>query len=349
MSVLEKEKLQRPTKDESKIVIEENLNSIICGDALETLKKFPDESINSCITSPPYYGLRDYKSDGQIGRENTVEEYLERLVQVFREVKRVLKKDGTCFIVISDSYAGSGGGKGKYVDPKYPKGRNGQSSSITQKVLGCKPKDMLGVPWRLALALRDNGWYLRSDIIWHKENAMPEPCKDRPTRSYEHIFLLTKSSKYYYDFDAMKEPVKTSSKKRYVRGRSENNKYLDEDAGISVQNINKARKYGEYKGDNIPQFRNKRDIWTINTTSFRGNHYAAFPPKLAEICMVAGSPVNGIVLDPFMGSGTVGMVGLLQGRNYIGIEINEDYCKLARQRIRQETEGLNEEENAKAI
>ena len=208
---------------------------------------------------------------------------------------------------------------------------------------------MLGVPWRLALALRDNGWYLRSDIIWHKENAMPEPCKDRPTRSYEHIFLLTKSSKYYYDFDAMKEPVKTSSKKRYIRGRSENNKYLDKDAGISLQSINKARKYGEYKGDNIPQFRNKRDIWTINTTSFRGNHYAAFPPKLAEICMVAGSPVNGIVLDPFMGSGTVGMVGLLQGRNYIGIELNEDYCKLARQRIREETEGLDEKEKSKAI
>lgn len=332
-----------------KTFIEENLNSIICGDALETLKKFPDESINSCITSPPYYGLRDYHNERQIGRENTVEEYLDRLVKVFREVRRVLKKDGTCFIIIADSYAGSGGGNGKYADPKYPKGRNGQNPSITQKVNGYKSKDLMGIPWRLALALREDGFYLRSDIIWHKENAMPEACKDRPTRSYEHIFLLTKSQKYYYDFDAMKEPMKTSSKKRYVRGRSENNKYLDEDAGISVQNINKARKYGEYKGDNIPQFRNKRDIWTINTTSFRGNHYAVFPPKLAEICMVAGSPVNGIVLDPFMGSGTVGMVGLLQGRNYIGIELNEDYCKLARQRIREETEGLNEEENAKAI
>ena len=339
---------ERKEKTENKIIIEENLNSIICGDALETLKKFPDECINSCITSPPYYGLRDYHNERQIGRETTVEEYLDRLIKVFKEVRRVLKKDGTCFIVIADSYAGSCG-KGQSTDLKYPKGRNGQSSSITQKVLGCKPKDMLGVPWRLALALRDNGWYLRSDIIWHKENAMPEACRDRPSRSYEHIFLLTKSPKYYYDFDAMKEPVKTSSKKRYVRGRSENNKYLDEDAGISVQNINKARKYGEYKGDNIPQFRNKRDIWTINTTSFRGNHYATFPPKLAEICMVAGSPVNGIVLDPFIGSGTIGMVALLQGRNYIGIEINEDYCKLARQRIREETEGLDEKEKSKAI
>ena len=322
-----------------KTFIEENLNSIICGDALETLKKFPDESINCCITSPPYYGLRDYHKENQIGREATVEEYLDRLVQVFSEVKRVLKKDGTCFIVIADGYAGSGGGKGKYSDPKYPKERNGQSPSITQKVSGYKSKDLMGVPWRLALALREDGWYLRSDIIWHKENAMPEACKDRPTRSYEHIFLLTKSPKYYYDYDAMAEPMKEVSKKRYVRGRSADNKYLDEDAGINIQNINKARKYGQYKGDNIPQFRNKRDIWTINTVSFRGNHYAAFPPKLAELCMIAGSPKGGIVLDPFIGSGIVGMVALMQERNYIGIELNEEYCKLARLRIKEEIGG----------
>lgn len=321
-----------------KTFIEENLNSIICGDALETLKKFPDESIKCCITSPPYYGLRDYHKENQIGREAKVEEYLDKLVNVFSEVRRVLKKDGTCFIVIADSYAGTGA-KGKYIDPKYPKGRNGQSPSITQKVSGYKSKDLMGVPWRLALALREDGWYLRSDIIWHKENAMPEACRDRPTRSYEHIFLLTKSPKYYYDYDAMAEPMKEVSKKRYVRGRSADNKYLDEDAGINIQNINKARKYGQYKGDNIPQFRNKRDIWTINTVSFRGNHYAAFPPKLAEICMIAGSSKKSIVLDPFIGSGTVGMVALMQERNYIGIELNEEYCKLARQRIKEEIGG----------
>lgn len=321
-----------------KSFIDENLNSIICADALETLKTFPDESINCCITSPPYYGLRDYHKENQIGREATVEDYLDRLVKVFREVRRVLKKDGTCFVVIADSYVGTGA-KGKYIEPKNPNGKNGQNESITQRVSGYKSKDLMGIPWRLALALREDGWYLRSDIIWHKENAMPESCKDRPTRSYEHIFLLSKSPKYYYDYDAMAEPMKTSSKKRYVRGRSANNKYLDEDAGINIQNINKARKYGEYKGDNIPQFRNKRDIWTINTTSFRGNHYAAFPPKLAEICMIAGSPKRSIVLDPFIGSGTVGMVALMQGRNYIGIELNEDYCKLARQRIREKIGG----------
>ncbi|HEM4878942.1 TPA: site-specific DNA-methyltransferase [Streptococcus suis] len=324
--------------------LDNHINTIICGDALETLKNFPDESINSCITSPPYYGLRDYHKKEQIGREKTVEEYLDRLVAVFREVRRVLKKDGTCFIVIGDSYAGSGGGKGQYMDPKYPKGRNGQNPSITQKILGYKSKDLMGIPWRLAFALREDGWYLRSDIIWHKENAMPEACRDRPTRSYEHIFLLSKSPKYYYDFDAMAEPMKEVSKKRYVRGRTEYNKYLNGDAGISVQKINKARKYGEYKGDNIPQFRNKRDIWTINTTSFRGNHYAAFPPKLVEICMIAGSPKGSIVLDPFIGSGTVGFTALMQDRKYIGIELNEEYVNLANNRISEEVKKFNEEE-----
>ena len=323
--------------------IKENTNKILCGDALETLRSFPDESINCCITSPPYYGLRDYHKKGQIGREKTVEEYLDRLVAVFREVRRVLKKDGTCFVVIGDSYAGSGGGKGQYMDPKYPKGRNGQNPSITQKVLGYKSKDLMGIPWRLALLLREDGWYLRSDIIWHKENAMPEACRDRPTRSYEHIFLLSKSPKYYYDYEQMAEPMKEVSKKRYVRGRSEDNKYLKEDAGISVQKINKARKYGQYKGDNIPQFRNKRDIWTINTVSFRGNHYAAFPPKLAEICMLAGCPKDGVVLDPFIGSGTVGFVSLLHNRKYIGIELNEEYVNLARKRIKTEVKKLGKE------
>lgn len=331
-------------KREDTSFLDSYINTILCGDALETLKNFPDESISCCITSPPYYGLRDYHKTGQIGRESTVEEYLNRLVAVFHEVRRVLKKDGTCFVVIGDSYAGSGGGKGQYMDPKYPKGRNGQNPSITQKVLGYKSKDLMGIPWRLALLLREDGWYLRSDIIWHKENAMPEACRDRPTRSYEHIFLLTKSPKYYYDYDAMVEPMKEVSKKRYVRGRSEDNKYLKEDAGISVQKINKARKYGQYKGDNIPQFRNKRDIWTINTVSFKGNHYAAFPPKLAEICMIAGCPKGGIILDPFLGSGTVGFVALIQDRKYIGIELNEDYVNLAKKRISEEVKKFNEEQ-----
>ena len=322
--------------------LKENENRIICGDALETLKNFPDESINCSITSPPYYGLRDYHKKEQIGREKTVEEYLDRLINVFREVRRVLKKDGTCFIVIGDSYAGTSSKK-EQRDPKYPKGRNGQNPSITQKVLGYKSKDLMGIPWRLAFALREDGWYLRSDIIWHKENAMPEACKDRPTRSYEHIFLLSKSPRYYYDYDSLAEPMKEVSKKRYVRGRSKENKYLNENSGAKIQKINEARGYGQYKGDNIPQFRNKRDIWTINTTSFRGNHYAAFPPKLAEICMIAGCTKGGIILDPFIGSGTVGLIALLHNRKYIGIELNEEYVDLARKRIETEVKKLGKE------
>ena len=323
--------------------MEEHRNRILCGDALKTLRSFPDESIDCVITSPPYYGLRDYHKQGQIGRESTVEEYLEKLVRVFREVRRVLKADGTCFLVMGDSYAGTGS-KGKQNDPKYPKGRNGQDLSVTQKVEGYKSKDLMGIPWRLALLLREDGWYLRSDIIWHKENAMPEACRDRPSRSYEHVFLLSKSPRYYYDYDVMAEPMKEVSKKRYVRGRKADNKYLREDAGIKVQKINEARRYGEYKGDNIPQFRNKRDIWTINTVSFRGNHYAAFPPKLAEICMLAGCPKDGIVLDPFMGSGTVGLAAFLNNRNYIGIELNEDYVELAKKRIESEVKQFGKEQ-----
>ena len=329
-------------KREDTSFLDKHINTILCGDSLETLKDFPDESINCCITSPPYYGLRDYHKKGQIGREATVEEYLNRLVEVFREVRRVLKKDGTCFLVLGDSYAGTSSKK-EQRDPKYPKGRNGQDLSITQKVAGYKSKDLMGIPWRLALLLREDGWYLRSDIIWHKENTMPEACRDRPTRSYEHVFLLSKSPRYYYDYEQMAEPMKEVSKKRYVRGRSEDNKYLREDAGIKVQKINEAREYGQYKGDNIPQFRNKRDIWTINTVSFRGNHYAAFPPKLAEICMIAGCPKDGIILDPFIGSGTVGFVALMQDRKYIGIELNEEYCKLARKRISEEVEKIDKE------
>mgnify|MGYP000444932096 FL=1 len=329
-------------KKEDICFLDNHINTIICGDALETLKKFPDESINCSITSPPYYGLRDYHKKEQIGREKTVEEYLDRLINVFREVRRVLKKDGTCFIVIGDSYAGTSSKK-EQRDPKYPKGRNGQNPSITQKVLGYKSKDLMGIPWRLAFALREDGWYLRSDIIWHKENAMPEACRDRPTRSYEHIFLLSKSPRYYYDYDSLAEPMKEVSKKRYVRGRSKENKYLNENSGAKIQKINEARGYGQYKGDNIPQFRNKRDIWTINTTSFRGNHYAAFPPKLAEICMIAGCPKGGIILDPFIGSGTVGFTAFLHNRKYIGIELNEEYVNLTKKRIETEVKKLGKE------
>ncbi|HEO1201114.1 TPA: site-specific DNA-methyltransferase [Streptococcus agalactiae] len=307
-------------------------NYIINLDALVALKELPNEIFDCCITSPPYYGLRDYKVKGQIGREESPEEYLNKLVEVFDQVKRVLKKDGTLWIVIGDSYVGTGSKK-EYKDQKNKNGRTGQKVSVTKKLKRYKTKDLIGIPWQLALKLREDGWYLRSDIIWHKENAMPESCKDRPSRSYEHIFLLSKSKKYFYNYEAMKEPMKEISKKRYIRARGKDNKYLKENTGAKRQSINEAREYGEYIGDNVPQFRNSRDIWTINTNAFKGKHYAVFPPKLVEICIKAACPNNGLILDPFMGSGTVGMVATKMNREYIGIELNEDYCKMAKERI----------------
>lgn len=307
-------------------------NYIINLDAISALKEFPDKTFDCCITSPPYYGLRDYKAEGQIGREESPEEYLNKLIEVFREVKRVLKEEGTLWVVIGDSYAGTRSKK-EYKDPKNIEGRSGQKESIAEKLSGYKAKDLMGIPWQLALKLREDGWYLRSDIIWHKENAMPESCRDRPSRSYEHIFLLSKARKYFYNFDAMKEPIKEISKKRYMRARGKDNKYLQEGTGAKRQSINEAREYGEYIGDNVPKFRNNRDIWTINTSAFKGKHYAVFPPKLVELCIKAGCPKKGLILDPFMGSGTVGMVAIRMDREYIGIDINKDYCQIAKERI----------------
>jgi len=199
-------------------------NVIINKDCLAALKEMPDKSVDCCITSPPYYGLRDYGVEGQIGREATPEQYVERLAEVFAQLYRVLSDSGTFWLNISDSYFGTGS-KGACLDPKNPKGRNGQKVSLTQNVRGCKNKDMIGIPWLLAFALRDLGWYLRSDIIWQKGNAMPENVKDRPTRSYEHVFLFSKSSRYYYDASAIAEPIAPSTAARYMGGRSGSSKY----------------------------------------------------------------------------------------------------------------------------
>ena len=272
---------------------------IYCGDALTVLKTLPDSSVNCCITSPPYYALRDYGVDGQIGREETPALYVERLTGIFREVRRVLTPDGTLWLNIADTYAGKGN-QGEALDPKYPNGRTGQIVALNGKVEGCKAKDMIGIPWMLAFALRADGWYLRSDIIWMKANPMPESTKDRPSRCYEHIFLLSKSRRYYYDAAAIAEPVAASTPARMKRGFG---------AG------------------------NKRDVWQINTVPYKGGHFAAFPPKLAETCLLAGCPPGGVVLDPFLGSGTTAAVAKQLGRHYIGIELNPEYCKLAEKRI----------------
>lgn len=306
---------------------------IYCGDALTVLKTLPDNSVNCCVTSPPYYALRDYGVDGQIGREETPALYVERLTGIFREVRRVLTPDGTLWLNIADTYAGKGN-QGEALDPKYPNGRTGQVVALNGKVEGCKAKDMIGVPWLLAFALRADGWYLRSDIIWMKANPMPESTKDRPSRCYEHIFLLSKSRRYYYDAAAIAEPVAETTVRRMKGARSTATKHGSGIPGQqNIQKINLPRAAGTYTDADIPQLRNKRDVWQINTVPYRGGHFAAFPPKLAETCLLAGCPPGGVVLDPFLGSGTTAAVARQLGRHYIGIELNPDYCKLAQKRI----------------
>ena len=303
---------------------------ILCGDALEMLRTLPDNSVHCCITSPPYYALRDYGVDGQIGREDTPAQYVARLTDVFSEVRRVLRPSGTLWLNIADTYAGKGN-QGDSVDPKYPNGRTGQTVAINRRVEGCKAKDMIGIPWMLAFALRDSGWYLRSDIIWMKANPMPESCKDRPSRCYEHVFLLTKSRSYYYDAAAIAEPVAESTPMR-MRRKFGKNKYSAGIPGQAHQHLNDYRPNG-YAEEDIPLLRNKRDVWQINSVPYKGAHFAAYPPKLVETCLLAGCPQDGIVLDPFLGSGTTAAVAKQMGRHYIGIELNPDYCELAKQRI----------------
>lgn len=284
---------------------------ILCGDALEMLRTLPDNSVHCCVTSPPYYALRDYGVDGQIGREDTPAQYVARLTDVFSEVRRVLRPSGTLWLNIADTYAGKGN-QGDSVDPKYPNGRTGQTVAINRRVEGCKAKDMIGIPWMLAFALRDSGWYLRSDIIWMKANPMPESCKDRPSRCYGHVFLLTKSRSYYYDAAAIAEPVAESTPMR-MRRKFGKNKYSAGIPGQAHQHLNDYRPNG-YAEEDIPLLRNKRDVWQINSVPYKGAHFAAYPPKLVETCLLAGCPQDGIVLDPFLGSGTTAAVAKQMGR-----------------------------------
>ena len=310
-----------------------NIDTIINRDALYALRELPEESVHCCVTSPPYYALRDYGLDMQIGREDTPEQYIDRLTEVFRELRRVLRSDGTLWLNIADTYCGTGN-KGYHADPKNPKGRNGQQIARNNRVSGCKQKDLIGIPWLLAFALRADGWYLRSDIIWQKENPMPESCRDRPSRCYEHIFLFSKSKKYFFDYKAISEPIAPATAERLKRGMKGGNKYGKPVPGQpQPQSINRPREHGEIKDADINPLRNKRDVWKINTVPFKGGHYAAYPPKLVETCLLAGCPEGGIVLDPFMGSGTTGMVASQMGRHFVGIELNPAYTELAYKRI----------------
>ena len=311
------------------------MSGILCADAAAGLKTLPPKSVQMCVTSPPYYGLRDYGADGQIGVEQSPEEYIARLTEVFAEVHRVLKDDGTLWLNIADSYAGSGKGpmtlaveaNGKNKDLYDMKSR---IYEVPKKWKGVKPKDMIGIPWMLAFALREFGYYLRSDIIWHKTNCLPESVKDRPSKCYEHIFLLSKSPKYYFDYKAIREPIKDVTAERYKRGRSDNSKYYGKGNAL-LQNIN--RPHDDYSMFD-QQYRRKRDVWEVSTNTYKmDEHFAMFPEKLIEPCILAGSRAGDTVLDPFFGSGTTGAVAKRLGREYIGIEINPVFCKKAGLRI----------------
>ena len=320
------------------------LNQILQGNSLEVLQTLPDKSINTCITSPPYFGLRDYGVDGQIGLEGDVEEFVQSLVNLFKEIKRVLKDDGTVWLNLGDTYWG-GGWRNDMIregSGDIQQGHKGthdatQIKNATGNHPIYKSKDLMGVPWKVAFALQEDGWYLRQDIIWHKPNPMPESVKDRCTKNHEYIFLLSKSKKYYFDYESIKEDaVYTDNRKG--KGRLLYNGKRSED----------TEKNGQNAFVKIDGKRNKRSVWTITTKPYKGAHFATFPEDLIEPCVLAGSPEDGVVLDPFMGSGTTAIVSTKNKRNYIGIELNPEYIDIAKQRLQpvekqQEKELITEE------
>ncbi|MCD8083216.1 MAG: site-specific DNA-methyltransferase [Clostridiales bacterium] len=284
---------------------------ILTGDAAEQLRLLPDACVQTCITSLPYFGLRDYGVDGQIGQEETPDEYIDALVRVFREVRRVLRDNGTLWVVIGDSYTSGNRSWEHRIDAKLP----ARSIHFRPKTPdGLKKKDLIGIPWMLAFALRADGWYLRSDIIWQKSNCMPESVKDRPTRAHEYIFLLSKSERYYYDQNAVMEPAVGY--------------YNAPPAGSRGTRPN-ARLRGNR------EIAGEHKLWTVPTKPYRGAHFATFPEELIRPCILAGSRPCDTVLDPFAGSGTTGVVAISEGRRFLGIEINPEYVALATERLEQ--------------
>jgi DNA modification methylase len=316
---------------------------ILEGDCRDRLGDLPAGSAQTCVTSPPYFGLRDYGTSGQIGLEPTPDEFVTALVEVFRAVRRVLRDDGTVWLNLGDSYAttasgnpqrsfngqGSDFGRGSFDSSHRDNGRRNRVPE------GSKAKDLLGIPWLVAFALRNDGWYLRSDIIWAKPNPMPESVTDRPTKAHEYVFLLSKGPRYFYDADAIREPHEDA---RVVDGVFTGTGGVNSiDYEPQTQGFNKpdgslggvVMKNRQYN----PAGRNKRSVWTVATQPYRGAHFATFPPKLIEPCILAGSPEGGTVLDPFTGAGTTGMVALRKDRSFIGCELSPAYAELARDRI----------------
>lgn len=363
--------------------------TILQGNCLKVLRTLPDQSAHCCVTSPPYWGLRDYGAEGQIGREETPEEYVRALTDVFREVRRVLRDDGTLWLNLGDSYMGSGKGYGDVGNPCKQNTNVGTLQNRGQKphTLGRHPlikaKDLVGIPWMAAFALRDDGWYLRSEIIWSKPNPMPESVEDRPTTAHEKIFLLSKRSNYHYDYAAVREPLAESSVERLSQdvdaqeGSSRANggekingkmkavahKNLEvpgrKPHAFHVARTQKPIYFGGEKGrnytpeENDPNYRNgtdqwgreylakdgkrnKRTVWEVASHPFKEAHFATYPPKLIEPCILAGCPAGGTVLDPFFGAGTTGLVADRLQRHCIGVEINPEYVGIAEKRIASE-------------
>ena len=350
------------------------INKIYNLPCLEMLIKLPDNSIDCCVTSPPYYGLRDYGHDGQIGLEATPELYVEKMVAVFREVRRVLKDDGTLWLNLGDSYWGGKGQSSQawsteHTDRGVIQGKQhqisgkGETRPTDRKHEYIKPKDLIGIPWMVAFALRADGWYLRQDIIWHKPNPMPESVTDRCTKAHEYIFLMSKSARYYYDADAIAERcvwdeggmtearVDRAEEHHKAMPNGYKNGIRPKKKGPQTFGGAKARSHQANGGDprngnrtdensqwgkvwdSDKPTRNKRSVWTVTTKPFSEAHFATFPEDLIVPCIKAGCPEGGIVLDPFMGAGTTALVAHKLNRNYIGSEINPDYCKIAEKRL----------------
>jgi DNA modification methylase len=311
-------------------------------DCREAIALMQDQSINSIVTSPPYFGLRDYDCEGQIGLEQSPEDYINTLVQVFSDCRRILRDDGTLWIVIGDSYAAARGGTHQPAETlaggkrgisdqgdRVNRGRfEGYNPTRNATKIGLKHKDLIGIPWRLAFALQADGWYLRQDIIWHKPNPMPESVKDRCTKSHEYIFMLSKKPNYFYDFESIKEPAVSTDRKKWT----DNGK--DKQRGHGRRHAGFNGRYADAlsKGD-IPSTRNRRDVWTVATKPFKEAHFATFPPNLILPCIQASCPENGTVFDPFSGAGTTALVALQNNRNAILAELNSEYVSMTYKRM----------------
>lgn len=322
------------------------MNKIIFGDCRETMRQLAADGVRvqTCVTSPPYFGLRDYGHEGQIGLEQTPDQYIAAMVEVFRCVRDVLADDGTLWLNIADSYMPEN--RGENAKPRAAAGSWNATIQSNQpgadlpvkrdairamKDAGIKRKDLIGIPWMLAFALRADGWYLRQDIIWHKPNPMPESVRDRCTKAHEYIFLLSKSERYFYDADAIKEPVASSTIERLSQPTLAQQVGSDRVPG---------KTNGSMKAVGSPDLRNKRSVWTVTTKPYKGAHFATFPPDLIEPCILAGSRPGDVVLDPFMGSGTTAAVSIQHGRQYLGCELNLAYEPLQRERIKAAREAL---------